>query len=203
MEPFEEDLRRRGIEPVAGIDEVGRGALFGPVMAAAVVLPPDVEIEGLADSKQLTPGKREDLFVQLQSIALDWAVGLASAVEIDRLNILEATRLAMRRAVAGLRVRPRHLLIDALRLDDVDIPQTSIVKGDARCRSIAAASIAAKCTRDALVRAYARSIVGYGLERNMGYGTRQHLDAVLLQGHSPLHRRSFRIQGSLPFDEGD
>lgn len=203
MEPFERDLRRRGIEHVAGIDEVGRGALFGPVLAAAVVLSPTVPIEGLADSKQLSPARRNELFLLLQMAAVDWSIGIASAAEIDRINILNATRLAMRRAVSGLRVRPQHLLIDAMTLAAVEIPQTAIIKGDARCQSIAAASICAKCSRDVLVRAYAHAFPGYGLEHNMGYGTREHLDAVLQHGHSALHRRSFRVQGVLPFDHED
>ena len=199
MEPFEFELRRQGVAWPAGLDEVGRGALFGPVLAAAVVLAPGTEIEGLNDSKVLTARQREEIFRTLQDVALDWSIGIASATEIDRINILCATRLAMRRAIRGLRKRPDHLLIDALELQDVDIAQTSIIKGDARCRSIAAASVIAKCARDALMREYGRHLPGYGILKNMGYGTAQHRQAILERGFSEFHRRSFRVQGSLPF----
>lgn len=200
MEPFEAELRGRGVTHVAGLDEVGRGALFGPVLAAAVVLDPNHEIDGLRDSKQLSEKRRFQLFSELQAHAADWAIGLATAIEIDRINILEATRLAMRRAVGGLRRKPEHLLIDALELADVPIAQTAIIKGDARCRSIAAASIVAKCVRDSLMREYGKRIPGYGLSRNMGYGTEEHRAAILRHGFTEFHRRSFRVQGTLPFD---
>lgn len=200
MEPFEHQLRRNGVVLAAGLDEVGRGALFGPVVAGAVILSPDDEIEGLADSKALTARQRLRLFAEIDRRATAWSLGLASAREIDEINILQATHLAMRRAVAALSVRPEHLLVDALRIDRVDLEQTPIVRGDARCRSIAAASIVAKCARDFIVAACARSIHGYGLARNKGYGTREHLNAVMRLGHSPMHRRSFRVQGSLPFE---
>ncbi len=199
MEPFEAELRRGGAKHVAGIDEVGRGALFGPVLAAAVVLDSDAPVVGLNDSKQLSAVQRLELFLQLQEHAVDWAVGLASAPEIDRINILRASRLAMVRAVRGLRTCPDHLLIDALELDELDIPQTPIIKGDARCRSIAAASIIAKCVRDALIRQYGRTIRGYGLSRNMGYATAEHREAIMSRGFSEIHRRTFRVQGTLPF----
>lgn len=200
MEPFEQELRRDGIHLAAGLDEVGRGALFGPVVAGAVILSPDDEIEGLADSKALTARQRLRLFGEIDRRAIGWSLGLASAREIDEINILRATHLAMRRALAGLAVQPQHLLVDALRIERVALAQTPIIKGDARCRSIAAASIVAKCARDFIVVACARSIRGYGLERNKGYATREHLDAVLQLGHSAMHRRSFRVQGSLPFE---
>ncbi len=199
MEPFEADLQRRGAEHVAGIDEVGRGALFGPVLAAAVVLDPEIPVAGLNDSKQLSAAHRLELFIQLQEHAIDWAIGLASAAEIDQINILRASRLAMVRAVRGLRRRPDHLLIDAMELDVLDIPQTPIIKGDARCCSIAAASIVAKCVRDDLIRQYDKSIRGYGLSRNMGYATAEHRAAIMSRGFSEVHRRTFRVQGTLPF----
>lgn len=199
MEPFEADLHSDGVQPVAGLDEVGRGALFGPVVAAAVILPPEAPLEDVRDSKQLSARQRVACFEQIQEHAIDWSIGWASAAEIDDINILEATRLAMRRALAGLEVRPRHLLIDALEIDEVSIPQTAIVRGDARCRSIAAASIVAKIARDAIVRACGRSVRGYGLRRNMGYATAEHRGAILENGFSELHRRSFRVQGKLPF----
>lgn len=201
MEPFEADIRGRGAHRVAGLDEVGRGALFGPVVAAAVVLPAEISLEGVRDSKQMTARQRVVAFERIQSCALDWAIGWASASEIDEINILEATRLAMRRAVAGLAARPDHLLIDALELAEVSIPQTPIVRGDARCLSIAAASVVAKVARDAIVRACGRRVRGYGLSRNMGYATAEHRGAILERGFSSLHRRSFRVQGTLPFQE--
>jgi len=154
-----------------GLDEVGRGALFGPVVAGAVILDPARPIEGLNDSKQLTRNQRNAAFSAISTRALDWSVGLASAAEIDQINILQATHLAMRRALGALRRTPEHLLVDALELERVEFPQTAIVKGDARCASIAAASIVAKCTRDALMEGYRRTVRGYGLARNMGYGT--------------------------------
>ena len=131
----------------------------------------------------------------------DWSIGVASAVEIDRLNILQATRLAMVRAVRGLRAAPDHLLIDGRMELDVKIPQTSLVHGDARCLSIASASVLAKVARDTLVRGYARSVKGYGLGRNMGYGTFEHRRALAHKGPSLLHRRSFHVQGKLPFSD--
>lgn len=199
MEPFEQELRERGIHRVAGLDEVGRGALFGPVLAGAVILDPARPIEGLNDSKKLSRAQRDKAFGAIASQALDWAVGLASAPEIDRINILKATHLAMRRALAALRVTPEHLLVDALVVEGVDFGQTAIVRGDARCESIAAASIMAKCARDALMAGYGRSVRGYGLARNMGYGTEQHRSAILRLGFSDFHRKTFRVQGSLPF----
>lgn len=199
MEPFEADLQRCGAKHVAGIDEVGRGALFGPVLAAAVVLDPEGPVAGLNDSKQLSAARRIELFNQLQERAVDWAIGLASAAEIDQINILRASRLAMARAVRGLRRRPDHLLIDAMQLDELDIPQTPIIRGDARCSSIAAASIVAKCVRDELIRQYGRIIRGYGLARNMGYATAEHRAAIISRGFSEIHRRTFRVQGTLPF----
>lgn len=199
MEPFEQELFDTGAQIVAGLDEAGRGALFGPVVAAVVVLDRDRPIEGLNDSKQLSARRREDLYGQIDARAADWAVGIASAAEIDEINILQATRLAMRRALAGLRLEPDHLLVDALELHSVPTPQTAIVKGDARCASIAAASIMAKCARDALIAGYHRRTPGYGLGRNKGYGTEEHRTAILQKGFSAFHRRTFRVQGTLPF----
>ena len=198
MEPFEEDLHRRGFTRVAGLDEAGRGALFGPVVAGAVVLDERRPIEGLRDSKVLTARRRLQLFHRIIADAGDWAVGVASAREIDRVNILEATRHAMLRAVRALREPPDHLLVDAVRLGDTPIPQTTLIRGDSRSRSIAAASIVAKVVRDELLIACGRMFPGYGLARNKGYGTVEHRGAILRRGRSPLHRSSFRVQGKLP-----
>lgn len=202
MEPWEADLDAGGAGVIAGLDEVGRGALFGPVVAGAVVLAPGTELDGVDDSKRLTPPSRARVFRRIVARADDWSVGLASAAEIDEINVLEATRLAMMRALCGLSREPDHLLIDALALEEVATPQTALVKGDARCLSIAAASIVAKVTRDTLLVAYGRHFPGYGLERNMGYGTREHRRAIMERGFSELHRRSFRVQGELPFAAG-
>lgn len=199
MEPFEQELRERGIRRIAGLDEVGRGALFGPVLAGAVILDPERPIEGLDDSKKLTRAQRNEAFRAIATRALDWSVGLASAPEIDRINILRATHLAMRRALSALRLTPDHLLVDALVVEDVNYEQTAIIRGDARCESIAAASIVAKCARDALIEGYRRSVRGYGLARNMGYGTEEHRSAILRLGFSDFHRKTFRVQGTLPF----
>lgn len=199
MEPFEQELRERGIRRIAGLDEVGRGALFGPVLAGAVILDPERPIEGLDDSKKLTRAQRNEAFRAIATRALDWSVGLASASEIDRINILRATHLAMRRALSALRLTPDHLLVDALVVEDVNYEQTAIIRGDARCESIAAASIVAKCARDALIEGYRRSVRGYGLARNMGYGTEEHRSAILRLGFSDFHRKTFRVQGTLPF----
>ncbi|MFQ5743851.1 MAG: ribonuclease HII [Acidobacteriota bacterium] len=199
MEPFEDELRGSGLNRIAGLDEAGRGSLFGPVVAAAVVLDPIRELHGVDDSKRLSARRRRTCFLELVEQAADWSVGIASAAEIDRLNVLQATRLAMVRAVRGLRRRPQYLLIDGRLRLEMEIPQTALVRGDARCLSIAAASIMAKVARDTLLIAYARRLPGYGLDRNKGYGTQEHRRALVRRGLTPLHRRSFRVQGDLPF----
>lgn len=159
--------------------------------------------EGVNDSKKLTARQRRLCFRALVDDLDDWAIGVAAAPEIDRINILQATRVAMLRALRGLRARPEHLLIDGRLQLDVPIAQTALVQGDARCRSIAAASILAKVARDTLLARYAREVRGYGLGRNMGYGTVEHRRALARRGMSEFHRRSFRVQGRLPFTEMD
>ena len=183
---------------IAGLDEAGRGALFGPVVAAAVVVDPDRTLHGVDDSKRLTPRRRLQCFLDLIENVADWSVGMASADEVDRLNVLQATRLAMLRAVRGLGSEPQHLLIDGRIELDVDLPQTALVRGDSRCLSIAAASVVAKVSRDTLLTAYAQRVPGYGLERNKGYGTEEHIAALDRHGPTKLHRRTFRVQGRLP-----
>jgi len=173
------------------------------VVAAAAVVDPKRTAEGVDDSKKLTARQRRRCFLELVETLDDWAIGIASAAEIDRINILQATRLAMVRAVRGLRSGPDHLLIDGRMELDVQIPQTSLVQGDARCLSIASASILAKVARDTLVSGYARSVRGYGLDRNMGYGTAEHRRALSVRGPSTFHRRSFHVQGKLPFTKAD
>jgi ribonuclease HII len=201
LEPFEEELRSSGTTRIAGLDEAGRGALFGPVVAAAVVVDPEAELRGVDDSKRLTPRRRHRCFLDLVERVEDWSVGIASAAEVDRLNVLQATRLAMVRAVHGLISEPQHLLIDG-RMDlDLSIPQTALVRGDSRCLSIAAASVIAKVSRDTLLMAYARRLPGYGLGRNKGYGTVEHIEALASRGLTKLHRRSFKMQGRLHFGQ--
>ena len=176
----------------AGVDEVGRGCLAGPVCAAAVILPPDFALPGLTDSKKLSPRRREAMDAVIRSRALAFGIGAATPEEIDRLNILNATFLAMERAIVVLPYPPEQLLIDGNRFrSSLGIPFDTIVKGDARVASIAAASILAKVYRDRLMAELAESFPGYGWERNAGYGTAEHLAAIAALGLTPLHRRSF------------
>lgn len=176
---------------VAGIDEAGRGPLAGPVTAAAVILDPRSIPTGLNDSKKLSAARRQTLAAEIAAMA-EIGIGWASVEEIDRVNVLQATHLAMCRAVAALNTRPDHALVDGNRLPrDLPCPGTAIVKGDARCLSIAAASIIAKTARDAAMVALAQQHPGYGWEQNAGYPTKMHLDALSRLGVSPAHRRSF------------
>ncbi|MBN8458294.1 MAG: ribonuclease HII [Verrucomicrobia bacterium] len=200
---LEQTLRESGVARVAGIDEAGRGPLAGPVAAAAVVLPGGFSCPGLDDSKKLTAARREALYDVLTNMpGLDWALGIASVGEIDRLNILRATHLAMARAVAGLAVPPDHCLIDGLPLPEFAWPHTGVVKGDSRSLSIAAASIIAKVSRDRMMRELDREFPQYGFAKHQGYGTARHLEALRLHGPCGHHRRSFQpvTQLTLPFD---
>jgi len=194
---FEAALWESGAALVAGLDEAGRGALAGPVAAGAVIFPPDAELAarlfGVRDSKQMPPQERDAWAGRLTGLALAWGVGFASNQEIDLFGILPATRLAMQRALERLGVCPQHLLVDFLRLPDCPIPQTPLVKGDARSLSIAAASILAKSHRDALMRRLALEIQGYGLAKNKGYGTAAHRAAIHRFGFSSIHRRTFQL----------
>lgn len=176
----------------AGIDEVGRGCLAGPVVAAAVILPADCHIEGLHDSKKLSAKSREALTLLIKEQAIAYAIAEVSATEIDRLNILQATYRAMNQAVADLSVAPEHLLIDGNRFkSEHNIPFDTIVKGDDTVASIAAASILAKTYRDHLMQQFALDYPGYDWEHNVGYGTPKHLEGIRSLGLTPLHRRSF------------
>jgi len=179
-----------GLAPVCGIDEAGRGPWAGPVMAAAVILRPDDIPHGLADSKTLSRQRREALFDRLRAVAVI-GVGRAEVVEIDCLNILAATMLAMARAVADLATAPRHALVDGNRPPDLPCRVECLVKGDARCVSIAAASIVAKVTRDREMVALAGRFPGFGWERNAGYGTAEHREALARLGPNEMHRRSY------------
>ncbi len=176
---------------IAGVDEAGRGPLAGPVIAAAVILDDTRPIDGLADSKILTARKREELFVLIKERALCWALGRAEVEEIDRLNILRATLLAMRRAVTALSLRPELVLVDGNQEPEVDYPVQTIVRGDATVRAISAASIMAKVARDAEMRELDNLFPGYGFAQHKGYPTPAHLAALAKQGVSAIHRRSF------------
>jgi ribonuclease HII len=189
----ERALRARGIFLVAGVDEAGRGPLAGPVVAAAVILPDDCTLEGLDDSKKLSAKKREYFHAMLTVRAdIHWGIGQAEVAEIDRLNILRATHLAMARAVAALPRKPDHALVDGLPVRGLTVPHTTLVAGDTLSLSIAAASIMAKVTRDRLMTALDAEYPQYGFARHKGYGVREHLEALRSHGPSPVHRRSFQ-----------
>lgn len=182
---------------IAGVDEVGRGALFGPVVAAAVILPeralPELMAAEIRDSKKLSSSQRARLAQQIYGLAIDWKIGFASTAEIDQMNILQATLLAMKRAVLKLKVQPALCLIDGNQaVKNLILPQQTIVKGDERSLAIASASIVAKVWRDDLVLRLSSKYPMYDLERNKGYGSKRHLMALQQHGPSPLHRKSFR-----------
>lgn len=187
----ERELHLAGFRRVAGIDEVGRGCLAGPVVAAAVILPERHRIRGIRDSKVLPRTRREALYEQILDRAEGVGVGCVEVEVIDRINILQATKLAMREAVGRLPESPDHLLIDALRLRDVDLPQRPIIDGDAISASIAAASIVAKVTRDRICDEMDSDYPAYGFRRHKGYATRRHVDALVAEGPCAWHRRSF------------
>jgi ribonuclease HII len=189
----------------AGCDEVGRGCLCGPVVAAAVILPAEYANEFINDSKKLTKSNRERLVLEIQNNAISWAISQAEVHEIDRINILNASFLAMSRAVEALSPQPDHLLIDGNRFkSQLDIPYSCIVKGDGKMASIAAASILAKVYRDTLMAKFALEYPGYGWEKNVGYPTREHRKGIMNLGLTPLHRRSFKLfvePGGLDFSD--
>lgn len=187
---FEQQAWRQGYARVAGVDEVGRGCLCGPVYAGAVILPENEPIRGLRDSKELSPERREALAEVIRARAQAWSVAWVEAERIDEINILQASRLAMKMAVEALSPSADYLLVDACTLD-VAQPQKAIVKGDARSQSIAAASILAKVARDERMREWDRIYPGYGLARHKGYGTAEHLAALQQYGLTPIHRRSY------------
>jgi ribonuclease HII len=200
---FEDEAYGSGRRFVAGIDEVGRGSLAGPVFAAAVILDRDGPVAGVDDSKLLTPARRAVLAREVLAQAVAVGIGSAGADEVDRINIRNATLRAMRRAVEALPERADHLLLDAAILDGVDATQVSLIKGDRRSFSIAAASIVAKVLRDGVMEHYAASYPVFGFESNRGYGTADHLQALARFGPCPIHRRSFRgvrAEGSLAFE---
>ena len=191
MRQIEEELYAGGVRLIAGIDEVGRGPLAGPVVAAAVILPADFDVLGVDDSKKLTGKKREELYDLITKYAVSFSIGMIDNIVIDEINILEATKLAMKQAVAGLGTTPEYILIDALTLKDIAIPQRGIIKGDSLSVSIAAASIVAKVTRDRMMDAYHLTFPHYGFDQNKGYGTKAHYEGIDCHGVCELHRRSF------------
>lgn len=202
MRTLENAVRRWGFYRVAGCDEVGRGCLAGPVVAGAVILDPDLHIPGLADSKTITAAERERLHDIITRKALAWSVAWADPPEIDAINIHQASLQAMRRAVLAMAPLPDIVLVDAFRIPDLDMAQRAVLHGDRRCAAIAAASIVAKVTRDRQMMAQHEIDPRYGYDRHKGYATAEHRAAVDRFGYSPLHRRSFRPQGSL-FDTMD
>jgi ribonuclease HII len=189
---LENAIRRTGVRFVAGVDEVGRGCLAGPVMAGAVVLDPDRLVSGIADSKLLSPDERERLFDEIVQSALAWTVTRVDAPEIDRLNIHRASLQAMRDAVLALAPAPGFVLVDGFRIPGLAMPQRALIGGDRRSTAIAAASILAKVTRDRVMVSLHADDPRYGFDQHKGYATRQHLDAVARFGYSSVHRKTFR-----------
>ena len=190
MLAYEKELYTQGIQLIAGVDEVGRGPLAGPVVAAAVILPKACKIPGLNDSKKIPKSKHKEIYEAVLQNAVAIGIGIKDNQVIDQVNIYEATKLAMMEAIGQLEPQPQHLLIDAMRLD-LPISQTSIIKGDANSLSIAAASIVAKVTRDQMMEEFDREYPGYDFAQNAGYGTSNHLAGLDQLGVTPIHRRSF------------
>ena len=190
MLAYEKELYTQGIQLIAGVDEVGRGPLAGPVVAAAVILPKACKIPGLNDSKKIPKSKHKEIYEAVFQNAIAIGIGIKDNHVIDQVNIYEATKLAMMEAIGQLEPQPQHLLIDAMRLD-LPIPQTSIIKGDANSLSIAAASIVAKVTRDQMMEEFDCEYPGYDFTQNAGYGTANHLAGLHKLGVTPIHRRSF------------
>ena len=209
MKAREAELHAEGYRNIAGVDEVGRGPLAGPVVAAAVVLPDDFDVLGVDDSKKLSEKKREELYDVIMEKAVAYGIGMADHDVIDEINILQATKQAMRQAISELDVMLKnrsacgskgageiadgvdYILFDAVEIEDVEIPQESVIKGDAKILCIAAASIVAKVTRDRMMVGYAQEFPGYGFEKNKGYGTRQHYEGIDSRGICPIHRKTF------------
>ena len=190
MKEFENELYSKGIKLIAGVDEVGRGPLVGPVVTAAIILPENYYDERINDSKKVTEKKRELLYDIIMENAISVGIGISSEKIIDEINILEATKRAMKEAINNLSVKPQHILIDAVKLD-IDVPSTSIIKGDAKSQSIAAASIIAKVTRDRMMYELDKIHPEYGFASNKGYGTKKHIEALYKYGVLEEHRKTF------------
>lgn len=191
MWAIEDGFYAEGVQLICGVDEAGRGPLAGPVCAAAVILPPHTEIPGLDDSKKLSDKRRRELFPVIQEQAIAYGIAIATEQEIDEINILQATYLAMERALSQLKVKPDLALIDGNRAKDFGLPVKTVVKGDSLSANIAAASVLAKVTRDDMMIAQAQQFPGYGFEIHKGYGTKAHYEALRQLGASPIHRRTF------------
>lgn len=188
---YERELNRKGINLIAGIDEVGRGPLIGPVVASAVILPKNFKLDGLTDSKKLSEKKREEFYKVIKEKAISIGIGIIDEKRIDEINIYEATKEAMYEAINNLNVKPEHILIDAMKLD-LDIPSTSIIKGDLLSISISAASVIAKVTRDHMLYEIDKEYPMYDLKNNKGYGTKKHMEAIKKYGITKYHRLSYK-----------
>lgn len=188
---YEKEAQNSGYNIVCGVDEAGRGPLAGPVFAAAVILPQGLVIEGIDDSKKLSEKNREALYIEIKSLALAFNVAFATEKEINEVNILNATFLAMKRAVEGLSLRPDLVLIDGNRAPELELPTKTIIKGDSLSASIAAASILAKVERDRLMKKLSEKYPSYGFEKHKGYGTKMHVEAIKRHGPAEIHRKSF------------
>ena len=191
MKEYENELYKKNIKLIAGVDEVGRGPLAGPVVCAAVILKEDYENDKINDSKKITEKKRESLYDIIMGEALSVGIGISSEDVIDEINILQATKKAMTEAIRNLDIKPEHVLIDAVKLEDLDIPQTSIIKGDAKSISIAASSIIAKVTRDRMMVELDKKHPEYDFKNNKGYGTKKHIEAIRKYGIIKEHRKTF------------
>ena len=192
LKEFENKLYQSGTKLIAGIDEAGRGPLAGPVVVGLVIMKPDSFIEGINDSKKVLEKKREILYEKIIEEAVDWSVGIVDQKEIDEINILNATKKALKKAIMDLNVKPERIVVDALEnIDTCGIPYTSIIKGDAKIYSISAASIIAKVTRDRIMKEYDEVYPEYGFSGHKGYGTAKHIEAIKQYGLCPIHRKSF------------
>ena len=192
LKKIENEIYKTGVQTICGIDEAGRGPLAGPVVVAAVIMPKDSFIEGVNDSKKGSEKKRAALYEQRTDEAIAWGVGIIDQKEIDEINILNATKKGLTTAIKELKVKPDRIIVDALdKIDTLGIPYTPIIKGDAKCYSIAAASIIAKVTRDRIMRQWDEIYPMYGFEKHKGYGTAMHMQAIREYGLCPIHRRSF------------
>lgn len=200
LELYEQDLRSKGFRMIAGVDEAGRGPLAGPVVAAAVILPSGIRLNGLNDSKKVTPANRERLFEEIKEKAVSFSTGVVSEKEIDIINIYQASLKAMRFAVVEMQYTPDYVLVDAVKIPEISIPQMPLIRGDGISVSIAAASILAKVTRDRLMDNYDKEFPQYGFARHKGYGTRDHMEAICKYGPCPIHRNSFNLGSHFEYD---
>jgi len=189
---YERELNAKGVKLIAGVDEVGRGPLVGPVVTACVILPVDYHLDGLTDSKKLSAKKREQFYDILMNDAVCISIGLRSNEVIDQINIYEATKEAMYEAINTMKIKPEHVLIDAMKLDQLSMPSTSIIKGDLKSITIAAASVIAKVTRDRMMVELDKKYPEYNFGKNMGYGTKEHIEAIKKYGIIKEHRKTFK-----------